>query len=180
MSAWVVNKEHIDVLVSLALSGARDERDVRPDHGWRRLSWFEVDPFGPEFESNEPLRTIDRDNLDEVGRMLWQENVASVAYRYPDDNQSSRPGPVSDDIDAEAENYEWTDPRYRSTIGEAFQTIGCYEYQSCEHPEWRTSEAKRFCDSLRDHLAAALYEGPWGWDAESLRLARSRPPGVVS
>ena len=34
--------------------------------------------------------------------------------------------------------------------------INCYEYQACEHPEWKTSEARDFCEALRDRMIRML------------------------
>ena len=36
------------------------------------------------------------------------------------------------------------------------KAISCYEYQSCEHPGWHTSEARQFCSVLRDHMISML------------------------
>lgn len=56
MSAFIVCKEHIDLLIRAALHYARESNLVAPtDHS-----------------------VADR------GRMLWNENFKSVVYRYPD------------------------------------------------------------------------------------------------
>ena len=54
------------------------------------------------------------------------------------------------------------------TDGELRQTVACFEYQSCEHPEWEASWARGLCRRLRETTADP--EGPygdsapWGWD----------------
>jgi hypothetical protein len=42
--------------------------------------------------------------------------------------------------------------------------LHAYTYQSCEHNGWETSQAKAFCDALRDRLISTLpgyNDGPW-------------------
>jgi hypothetical protein len=167
MSAWVVNREHIDLLVAAGLRGPRRGRGA-----WGELRWFAVDPGDESWSYEQHVRQLDYSTADEVGRMLWTENVCSVAARYPDDDCSSRPGPVSEDIDLEAIEYVWRNPHYTPTAGEVLKAIACYEYQSCEHDGWRESEARRFCAALESAVCATLYEGPWGWDADEIERAR--------
>ena len=61
---------------------------------------------------------------------------------------------------------------------EACKAIDCYEYQSCEHPGWRDSGAKAFCERLRSALIGAMHgyeEAEWHWDTE-LAMARAPRP----
>lgn len=103
---------------------------------------------------------------DAIGQMLTDANVASVRYRYYRDDDDSLPGPVS---------AEWktpyTFPLYESTrwpspdLGFVFKQLSCFEYQSCERPDWRDSEAFAFCEALRHAYIARVpgYESaPWG------------------
>lgn len=152
---------------------------MSPITAWGRLAWFSEEPSGTATlgDYQRLRRELRFDNADEVGQMLWLENVASVAYRYPDTTPNARPGPRSEDIDAEAAEYTYRDHRYVPTAVEALNAICCFEYQSCEHLTWRASEAYRFCDALRHALIHALPgmdTAPWGWDAEKIRKARAR------
>lgn len=45
---------------------------------------------------------------DEAGRMLWRECLASVAWRYPNDGDGGRPGPVGFH-DSEVDTYTWAE-----------------------------------------------------------------------
>lgn len=144
MSAWIVSREHIDVLVKARLVHARQY--------WTS----DCDP-------------------DETGRMLWRENLRSLTARYPDDEDGGRPGPV-DFSDADVDEYTYRDPGFIPTPGEIFQTIGCYDYQSCEHDGWDDSEAKAWTENLRDVVAGTLYDGPWGWDAENVAARKGLVP----
>lgn len=75
----------------------------------------------------------------EIGQMLWHENHLSIQARYgdPADTPAYEPelieAPLNDAILA--------------------RQISCYDYQSCEHPEWRTTEAYKLVSTLNDLLA---------------------------
>ena len=102
---------------------------------------------------------------DETGRMLWRECLASVAYRYPDDTgNGDRPGPA-DFRDSDVDTYTWTETPVL-TGGALAKTLGCYRYQSCEHPGWDTSESAALIEKLNAPVDGAEYPDsvPWGWD----------------
>lgn len=150
MSAWVVSKAHIDALVTAGL--------INCQHA--HLRW----------EHDGEGRQLDYTNADEIGSMLWAENVRSVQARYPDilEEQGDYPGP----IDFEAEQvfaYRWQ----RNTIEPVavLKAIDCYQYQSCEHGDaWRASEAFQFCEALKEDMIGRLpgyREAPWGIDTVS-------------
>lgn len=159
MSAWMVDKVHIDLLVDVALRGPRDAR------GWMRPSW--------------DGRTLSFDQADALGDALVRENLSSIHARYPDTETKPENTPGS------IEQYWLTpytfapplpgDQRYRMTVVEALKSVACYEYQSCEHHEWEGSQVAEFCDQLRGSLIAVLPgwdAAPWGWDAEAVAKAR--------
>ena len=66
MSAFVVNKTHIDLIVDVAQNGPR----AGANRGWRGENRF-LDPNA-------------------LGRMLWLENVKSVEYRYEEERLEDR------------------------------------------------------------------------------------------
>jgi len=80
-----------------------------------------------------------------AGAMLMRENIASVAYRYQD--SADLPGPIST---PDPEAYTFSRPARALSAVEAIKAANCYEYQSCEHPGWETSQAKRWIDKLRN------------------------------
>lgn len=104
---------------------------------------------------------------DEIGRMLWRECLASVAYRYPQDGDGERPGPIGF-RDADVDAYTWTETPELTPAG-LDKTLGCYRYQSCEHPGWEGSEADVITGKLRSALNVDSSEWPdedevpWGW-----------------
>lgn len=75
-----------------------------------------------------------------VGRELWQENHDSVNYRYSE----SQPCP--------AYRFEGIEAPLDPVI--VLKQVDCYDYQSCEHPGWDSSEARRLINALRDRLEA--------------------------
>ena len=158
MSAYIVSKRHIDAMVGAGLS-ASPYGELR----WRhRDEWHE----------------LSHENATEVGAMLWAENETSVSYRYSPPGREyyygehaaeMEPleelpgGRVSEEIapGVVVEMPEWAEPYRYSAIHPlpavaVLKAIDCYEYQSCEHPEWEESEAFAFCDSLRRSLIGSL------------------------
>ena len=140
MSAWIVNKAHIDAMVTAAQFCGRDYGSF--------YYWHERDAHYVTFETE-----------DDVGQMLWSENVASVSYRYNGDTDLPGPIPTPDPT-----SYEFTRSRPFSPV-EMLSAIDCYEYQSCEHPGWKDSQAHAFCQALRHQMIGCLPgydEAPWG------------------
>jgi hypothetical protein len=132
MSAFVVSKAHIDALVTAAL-----ESD-----SWA-FFWYHDDD----------RHELDYTNTDAIGAMLWAENVRSVQHRYPDilEDSTDYPGP----IDFQPEHvfaYRWCWLSVPPV--EALKALRCYQYQSCEHPDWPTSSAHALCDTLQDVLVS--------------------------
>lgn len=152
MSAFVVGKPHIDAMIQL---GRRSNKNPYT------LAWYHN---GTRYE-------LQHDTEARVGRMLIDECVKSVSYRYPSAT-NELPGPVSQYWQG-----DYTAPSYfgrQPTPLEGLKLISCYEYQSCEHPEWPASEAAAFCVRLRGALIAQLPgydDAPWEWTGEA-RAAR--------
>lgn len=175
MSAWIVSREHIDLLVSFGASGYR----ARYAGDGRGASWVVEDPAEtpwPQWTYRDIRHPVEVDGehlsgVDFAGRLLWTENVKSIHYRYPDtlEDGGDYPGPV-DFSAGEAMGYTHTAHAYRLTPLEAIHACDCLDYQSCEHPEWRTSEAYRCLQAIRELAIASLEgdQGPWGWDADEI------------
>lgn len=146
MSAWIVSAHHIDALAEAA---AR-----RTTFGVLRYRY---------------KGTRECSNPTEVGRILLSECVKSVRYRYPDDTDATLPG-----SSARPETYYYRQPAQFPVIV-LIKAIDCYEYQSCEHPGWRKSEAFAICNALRDRLLVQLP----GWDVAPWGIEdQERTPGV--
>lgn len=159
MSAFVVSKDHIDAMVQAGLSGSSFKLTWRHDGEHHELTHA---------------------NADQVGAMLWAENVASVEHRYSPPGREAIYGEGWEseaDFDlpgkyrvetiapgvAPIEVPEWIGG-YTFPLGRVKQlapvavlkAIDCFEYQSCEHPEWEGSEARAFCEALRDDMIGRL------------------------
>lgn len=146
MSAWVVSKHHIDVLVSALI-----EFDV-----YVRLG------------DGRPRPAKDLDPV-AIGQMLWTENVRSVTARYDlattqdKERQDEHAGYIDDIV-----GYAFTQ-RHGFKPGPLAHALACYEYQSCEHATWRDSAA---CEAVYDLYRALCRrlpgydDGPWGVDTE--------------
>lgn len=141
MSAWIVSAHHIDALVEAACRTSRYGTTLRYFHQ------------GDCYECRDPT---------EVGEMLLAECVKSVAYRYSDTRDEDLPG-----WSVRPETYRFRTPRVFKPE-ELLNALDSYEYQSCEHPDWRESQAFAFCQALRDRLIGELpaYRAATTWDIE--------------
>jgi len=145
MSAYVCEKAHIRYLVTAATM-ANDGFGPLTYHHRGRI--YTVDPS-------------DVDGLSRLGQMLWDANVKSVRCRYPDAPDDELPG---------ARQWPFKYGKHRGFRGDVepvqvLKSIACYEYQSCEAPDWEASEAYAFCQALRTAMIDMLpgYEAAvWG------------------
>ena len=115
-----------------------------------------------------------REEADELGRMLWRENVRSVVHRY---GLAGTPEEASYEADVAAYRFR----RYPGISPVAVaKAVHCYAYQSCEHPEWDASQAHRVAERLRDAVLCGMagYDAaPWGFDAPEQAIAQTMLPG---
>ena len=144
VSAFIEDKEHMDVLVRAA-----DHASVRNRHP---MSWFEGDT----------RHSLTDYTSDELGQVLTDWNVRSVSWRYPDCKLSELPGQI---------DHWWTEPykfaiptREHSEV-QVLKAIDGYEYQACEHPDWEQSNAYAFLNALRREFIRLLpgYDEGDGW-----------------
>ena len=88
-----------------------------------------------------------------IAKALLRENNRSVNYRYKSH-------------EARSEN-EQPAFRFVNNIDPVvlLKQIACYEYQACEHPEWRNGDVYKFCKALKGEAIQRLSgysEAPWG------------------
>ena len=148
MSAYVVGKPHLDYLLTYGLLQA----------GHKPLAWLapanaEVDGCqrriagapGAGADLLLRKRQLTRDTADAVGNMLLEQNIRGVNSLY--------------DIEGEAETmYAFEVSRVSLDPVQVLKALKCYEYQACNDPGWKGSEAWAFCDALR-RLAIARLPG---------------------
>lgn len=173
MSAYIVSFDHIDMLVA----AASQRSPVSGTVGY----WH--DPEQKRYPGPET-----RDDRTALGRLLLEENEKSIMYRYPDTVSGGTP--IYDRMPGPAD-YGGVDAyEYPATVLDVLdpvtilKIIHCYEYQSCEHPEWKTSKAKSFCDALAKRQISRLpgYDSaPWGYHyPEGSDPRRDDVPVVIS
>lgn len=98
--------------------------------------------------------------FDKKGGEVWfanyllQENYRSVNYRY---KEKDRPEEITR---AMFDKWNW-----KLNLIQTIKTTHCYEYQTCEHPEWDGSMAEEFCKALAScclHALPGYSEAEWG------------------
>ncbi len=91
---------------------------------------------------------------EDVAQELRSENERSYNYRYQEDGHQ----PVK---------YESVALPMDVPAAAIIKMCDCYEYQSCEHPEWKESRARAIVGSIRQAAVCKLpgyREAPWGLD----------------
>ncbi|MGF6227973.1 hypothetical protein QFZ27_001928 [Inquilinus ginsengisoli] len=135
MSAFVVDQEHIDELVSAAI-----DLEIRA-----RLA------------TDRSRQQVNHENAGDFGRMLWAENVRSVIHRY---RLSGTEEAAEYESAVEAYRFAWrTVP-----LGRAAKRLACFEYQACECDDWEESLAYDFGSQMTRALIAKFpgyAEAPW-------------------
>jgi hypothetical protein len=148
MSAFIVHPEHINVLLWAGLQRVGHSGPLR---------WA--------FGNPSRIQELHPANASQVGRMLLEENIASVNHLY---NETT-------DVSA---NYTYRHPRQTGwSIPELLNALHCYQHQACEHPCWDSSEAHAFSDALQQRLIHRLpgyTAGPWGISTTSTPAAQRR------
>ena len=136
MSAYVVDKELIDVLVDAATS----------DTQHYRMRYFLDGKY--EYIGREHART--------VGQLLVDGNVQGVTDRYPDCGGGDLPGPIDAYYTAP---YVFMQPQ-RRTPNQVLDALSEYEYQASDGHNWDDSDARRLCTAIREHMCRKLSQ-PW-------------------
>ena len=130
--------------------------------------------FGSATRIGDRYDRADRINPGDLGRVLWAENVKSLRHRYPTDRDEHRA------FDREVSAYIFT-PYHGLKPGPIGRLAEFYEYHTCEHPEWRASDAFFALCGLRVELLNRLPgvdDAPWGVaeDSDIAHFARSPAP----
>lgn len=132
MSAFMHTTTHIDAII----------------HGVRALTDPRMITFG------NPSQNL-ADNPTAAGQLLLRANAHSVAYLYH--NGATRSAEVLDYLHT-ADTYEYDRATIRPsrTPEEILMAIASYEYQSCERPDWRNSDAFSLIYQMQRALLHAL------------------------
>ena len=89
-------------------------------------------------KEHKDLEPSEKD-LTTLGQMLVDENYKSINCRYEEKT--------------EARTFKFKKTKLYSPI-QIWVFIDCYEYQTCEHEGWKTSDAKKFLDKIREEIIA--------------------------
>lgn len=159
MSAFIVDEMHIQALLTAGIALMEDPRGPlrwlipeapSPDDHERGSPW------GPTAVENykRRRRELTQETADAVGSMLQAANVRSVNYRYSE-SINELPGIF---------RFEML-PGSPNPVA-VLKAIDCYAYQACEVPDWRDSEARAFCEALKDAAICRLpgYQEAEVWD----------------
>ena len=161
MSAFMVCDTHIDALITAGLEmvGSHTLRWMAPAEVPAEGTHQRGEPWGPTAieEYQRRKRELTRETAGRVGAMLLAENALSVQHRY--------------DSDEPEEPYLCTRFSRPLTPVQVLKAIDCFEYQSCEHPEWKDSEAHAFCQALR----GAMIDRLPGYDEADWEITGSVP-----
>jgi len=152
MSAWVVSSHHIDLLVSAAI-----------DH-----------EICLDFSKSGSLEIVTEANAQALGLMLWAENIRSVVCRYN----------LSGTKEEEQYRLDLASYRFRRYAGlrasAVASALACYDYQSCECPDYRETAAASFVYRLAQVIGdqpRGYGSEPWGFDTEAqVRSAQAGAP----
>jgi len=139
MSAYIVDHDHIDALLSFAIE--HRVRYVLPDAD----SCIDIFPS----------------NATEIGRILLDENERSVRHRYPDCGADDLPGTIGQD----SANYKFR--KWSSSIPALTILKACdgFDYQACETGDYEKSLANVIVNAIRGFAIRRLpdYAEAPGW-----------------
>jgi len=99
----------------------------------------------------------------DAAKILCQENVASVAHRYPDTARDTS----KHWLDLDMDDYIWLSSRpERQASAHVRKLAESYQYQSCEHPGWESSDARELTDRIIAEASATsrcsdVHTAPW-------------------
>lgn len=154
MSAFICGPDHFKALALFATS--------RGSFGVR------VDPrYIKRLESAAGVPRLKLANL--YADVLYQENVRSVATRYPNDTRDNLPGPCADAGHVTITGRDECSAKLRLAPVAILKMCDCLEYQSCETDDYRQTVAFELLDRIRGAAISALpgYEdAPWDYYAE--------------
>lgn len=145
MSAFVVNVEHLAFIVACA------DSDFRAGTAYvtgSSLGWF-----GSEV----------KERVADMVDILHAENIRSVNFRYREDSPVEAAYPEWSKVNAKRNALYATGGR-KAVARAALMAISCLEYQSCESPDWSTTNAERLLGRLAIRCAHDAAEENSEWE----------------
>ena len=143
MSSFILPTDHIGYLVNLGYQ--LDIRGVTIGDGYQSLALY--DEYDRRYVTAE----------------LMAANRTSVASRY------------SEPVDPVGEVPTVANPKVAfknlAQFAQALQWLRCYQYQSCDDPNWKTTFAYHYTERLRSELESKVIEcfaTSWVYDGPAL------------
>jgi hypothetical protein len=142
MSAYIVDHDHIDALLTYAIQQ-------------------EVTYYVPDTKS---CVEISAKNASEIGRILLDQNERSVRFRYPNIDADDLPGTIGQDA-AKYKFRRWKSPLPALVVLKACDGL---DYQSCETDDYKQTLAFKIVDTIRGYAIRRLpgYDASPGWSME--------------
>ena len=143
MSCFILSNDHIGYLVNLG-----HQLDIRGI------------TIGDSYQS---LALYDEHDRRYVTAELLAANRTSVATRY-----SEQVDPVTDVPEIRLPEVPFNN---LAQFAQAMQWVRCYQYQSCDDPNWNTTFAYHYTERLIDELVAkviACFATTWTYDGPRL------------
>lgn len=140
MSAFIVADAHIDALISYAVQRG-------------------LDYYNPAAKTRVD---VTKSNAEELGRMLLDQNVRSVGYRYS--------GRIDNEEKNAAADYTfkpWPLTQPLSAV-QIIKACDCFDYQACETDDYEGTAAWRLIQAIRAAASTALpgyNDAAWGIDS---------------
>ena len=123
----------------------------------REYPLTEFEPMRFRLKEGGDRTVLGAKTADEIGQILVDTNLSSLIDRYTDPTHLIHENDIK--------RYQWPHlDEALTTPVETLNAIACYEYQASEHDEWKTSLARRYCQSLRRHvcnLVPGYHEAGW-------------------
>ena len=136
MSAFIVDPYHINVLVSYGVATKAQYYVPARKHGaGRRGEWA----------------YFTDDTAQAIASLLYSQNVRSVNFRYSE--RTKRTGHVF-----KSERFSHLTP------ADVVCACDCLDYQSCETPNWKGTEAWRALNAIRERAIRALVGESRTWE----------------
>jgi len=142
MSAYLVGHDHIDALLTFAISKTYGR--------------------GVVYTAKDTLIEINRENATEIGRILLTENERSVRHLYPERAPGDLPGTTGEDA---AASYDFRILQGATPLA-ILKACECFDYQACETADYEASIACRIIDAIRKRAILRLpgYDAEAGWN----------------
>lgn len=132
MSAFIMPEEELNTIVSYFIHA---RQTVHGEGAWLKIG--------------ERYNYLNTETAPEVAKILMDENIRSVRYRYGEDEQMSYDSDYT---------FQYDPTAHKRPVGNIIGALDCLEYQSCETDDYHQSNAWDIMNGLRKHLLKVIAE----------------------